>query len=398
MPSAWDYGIVLLVAFGVTGAVTPVVRRVAVAHGWVIPPDPRKVHDRPLPQLGGTAMVIGFLVAFGVARIMGSFSSMFSGTTVPLGVILGVVIIWLVGTLDDFREVSPPAKTAGTVLAASALYLLGVGMVFFKLPFAGIVVLSPDLAPLITALWVFGMSQAVNLIDGLDGLAAGIVAIAAGAFFLYGHKLAAAGVVKPDNPSPLLAIIALGLCLGFLPHNFHPARIIMGDGGALMLGLLMAASTMLVGGQTDDPFSGRTYFFYAPLFLPLFILGVPIVDTAFALVRRATRRSGVTTADKGHLHHRLMRLGHGHRRSVLILWAWTGLLSLLVLYPVYVPKGNTLWVPLGIGALGLLLYTYFHPGLRRTRDQDNGHHPGARVRPAPRGKHARVRTKTGAGS
>ncbi|HVX17600.1 MAG TPA: MraY family glycosyltransferase [Acidimicrobiales bacterium] len=372
MPPIGDYTIVFAVAFAVTCGVTPLVRRVANARGWVTPPGPRKIHTSPIPELGGTAMMAGFMVALAAARLIPSFRPMFEGTTLPLGIIGGAVIIWLVGTVDDLHEVSPPAKTAGTVLAGSVLYLLGVGMVFFKVPFAGILVLSPDLAPLVTVVWVFVMAQAINLIDGLDGLAAGIVAIASGAFFLYGHRLAVVGVVKPDNPSSLIAVITLGLCLGFLPHNFHPARIMMGDGGALLLGLLMAVSTMLVGGQTDDPFSGRTFFFYAPLFIPLVILGVPILDTAFAIVRRATRRSGMATADKDHLHHRLIRLGHGQRRAVLILWAWTALLSGFVLYPAYTGKGNNAIVPIGVAAFGLLLYTYFHPGVRRARGDQTG--------------------------
>ena len=160
----------------------------------------------------------------------------------------------------------------------------------------------------------------------------------------------------------------LGICLGFLPHNFNPARIFMGDSGALLLGLLMAASTTVVGGRADpnQPFSGQTYFFFAPLFIPLVILGVPIVDTVFAIIRRATQRSGVTTADKDHLHHRLMRLGHGQRRSVLILWSWTAILSGFVLYPAYTGEGNGI-VPLGIAALGLALFTVLHPQLRRAR-------------------------------
>jgi UDP-GlcNAc:undecaprenyl-phosphate GlcNAc-1-phosphate transferase len=142
----------------------------------------------------------------------------------------------------------------------------------------------------------------------------------------------------------------------------------MGDSGALLLGLLMAASTMVVGGRRDLDFSGQTFFFFAPLVIPLLILGVPILDTVLAIVRRATRRTGVATADKDHLHHRLMRLGHGQRRSVLILWAWTALLSGLVLYPTYTGTGDAL-VPLGILAAGLLLYTLFHPGIREARKE-----------------------------
>jgi UDP-GlcNAc:undecaprenyl-phosphate GlcNAc-1-phosphate transferase len=144
----------------------------------------------------------------------------------------------------------------------------------------------------------------------------------------------------------------------------------MGDCGALLLGLLMAASTIVVGGRASEPFSGQTYFFFAPLFIPLFILGVPILDTAFAIVRRATRRASVATADKDHLHHRLMRLGHGHRRSVLILWTWTAILSGFVLYPTFAKGEGDAIVPFGVLALGLALYMLFHPGVRRARVDD----------------------------
>ena len=212
------------------------------------------------------------------------------------------------------------------------------------------------------------MTQAINLIDGLDGLAAGIVAIGAGAFFLYSQKLSDADLLNPPNLGPLIAIIAVGLCVGFLPHNFSPARIFMGDSGALLLGLLMAVATSVVGGRTDPDqrFVGQTYFFLAPLVLPLFILGVPVLDLTFAIVRRATRRKALDVADKGHLHHRLMNLGHGHRRSVVILWTWTALLSVFVLYPVLSGENPT-YLPFGIVALGIVLYTVLHPSVRKHR-------------------------------
>jgi UDP-GlcNAc:undecaprenyl-phosphate GlcNAc-1-phosphate transferase len=211
------------------------------------------------------------------------------------------------------------------------------------------------------------MTNAINLIDGLDGLAAGIVAIGSGAFFLYGHRLDTQGLLRGPSIGPLLAVVTMGICLGFLPHNFNPARIFMGDAGALFLGALMAISTSVVGGRVEEPTSGRTYFFFAPLFIPLVILGVPIFDTLFAVVRRTVRRRGAATADKDHLHHRLMRLGHGQRRSVLILWLWTALLSGLVLYPAYTNEGNGA-VPFGIAGLILVLYTVLHPQVRRQRD------------------------------
>jgi UDP-GlcNAc:undecaprenyl-phosphate GlcNAc-1-phosphate transferase len=310
-------------------------------------------------------MFVAFLVAISVASQLKQFRAMFQGNSEPLGVVLGAALIFTVGMVDDLREVSAPAKMSGQVLAGTVLYFTGLTMLFFRVPFAGTtVVLSPDLAPLLTVVWVVGMANAVNFIDGLDGLAAGIVAIAAGAFFIYSHQLFKAGSIQSDNSGPLIAVICLGLCLGFLPHNFHPARIFMGDAGAMLLGLLMAASTMSVVGQTDNPFSGRTYFFFAPIFIPFFILGIPMLDTAFAIVRRAGRKGNPSKADKDHLHHRLMRLGHGQRRSVLILWTWTLLLSGLVLYPTFTNKGNAV-IPFGVAALGVALYTLFAPYGRR---------------------------------
>ncbi|MBK6855120.1 MAG: undecaprenyl/decaprenyl-phosphate alpha-N-acetylglucosaminyl 1-phosphate transferase [Microthrixaceae bacterium] len=370
MPATSAYVVVFAVALLATLVVTPLCRAVAIRLSVVAVPTEWAVHSRPIPYLGGVAMLVGFLAALGVAWASGQFGPVFDGLTVPMGVAAGAVVLCAVGTLDDVRDVSAPAKTAGVVLAGSIMYALGVSLLYFRIPFVdSLFVLGPDLAPLVSVLWVLGMANAVNLIDGLDGLAAGIVAIAAGSFFLYGHKLATVGVevIGPENPSPLISVAIAGVCLGFLPWNFNPARIFMGDGGALMLGGLMAASTMLVGGQTSQTFSGQVYFFFAPLFIPFFVMGVPIVDTAFAIVRRARRRAGVAQKDKEHLHHRLMRLGHGHRRSVVILWLWTGLLAIFVLYPVYTGEGDSL-VPMLVLLLCLVLYTFFHPGVRAAKE------------------------------
>jgi UDP-GlcNAc:undecaprenyl-phosphate GlcNAc-1-phosphate transferase len=355
------------------------VRRLASKAGAVVMPDERRVHERPTPTGGGAAMFLAFLVAMVVASQIPQFRTVFEGSSEPLGLVLGATVIFAVGLVDDLREVSAPAKLAGQVLAATILYYLGVTMFQFKVPFAGFIVLSPSLTPLLTALWVIGIANAVNLIDGLDGLAAGIVAIAAGAFCIYGLRLVDLGVLSTDNMGPLVAVIACGVCLGFLPHNFHPAKVFMGDGGAMLLGLLMAASTMVVGGRTPDV-SGETYFFFAPLIIPFIILGVPILDMAFAIVRRTARRTRLTGADKDHLHHRLMRLGHGYRRSVLILWAWTAILSGFVLYPTFTQHGNAV-IPFAAAGLGVALYTLFHPGLRRGPALDNGAEPAPGPRP-----------------
>jgi UDP-GlcNAc:undecaprenyl-phosphate/decaprenyl-phosphate GlcNAc-1-phosphate transferase len=362
------------VAFVVTLLTTPLVVVIARRFGFVVEPDERRVHTTATPDIGGVAMFVGFLAAMLVANRMGRFGELFaSSNSEPRGVVLACATVFAVGLIDDIHEISAPAKIAGTVVGGILLVVFGVTMFFFRVPFFDVFVLSPDWAPLVTVLWLIGMTNAVNLIDGLDGLAAGIVAIAAAAYFLYSHHLDQEHFLKQPNIGPLIAIITVGVCLGFLPHNFNPAKIFMGDGGALLLGTLMAVSTSVVGGRADpstqQQFRGQTYFFYAPLFIPLVILGVPILDTLFAIIRRARKGTGLSTADKGHLHHRLMNLGHGQRRSVMILWLWTALLSGFVLYPAFTKTGNAV-VPLGIAAAALMLYTVLHPQLRRRAQRD----------------------------
>ncbi|MFZ6002960.1 MAG: glycosyltransferase family 4 protein [Actinomycetota bacterium] len=361
---------VILGAAVVTLVTTPLFRRLSFAVGAVQRPDERRVHTQPTALLGGAAILLGFLAGLGVAWRGDSFVEVFRAGTVPLGVALAALMIFAVGQVDDLREVSPPAKLAGTVLAGSVLSIAGVSILFFRIPFTGLLSLSPDMSALLTVLWVIGMSTAINYVDGLDGLAAGIVAIGAAALLLYCERLAGVGAIGDDNAGPLIAAAVFGACLGFLPHNFHPAKIFMGDAGALLLGLLMAAATVAVGGNTDAQFSGQTFFFFAPLFIPLVILGVPIIDTAFSIVRRARRGAGVTVADKDHLHHRLMRLGHGQRRSVLILWAWTVVLSAIALYPTYTRGQGDLYIPAAIVGAALLLYTWFGPGVRSRREAE----------------------------
>ena len=379
-------------AFIVSFVSMPLLRSLSFRVGAVVHPDARRVHTRPTALLGGAGIVAGVLVGFGVAWLTGEFSPVFRTWPVPVGLVLATLTMFGVGQIDDLREVSAPAKTAGSVLAGSILAISGVAILFFRVPFLGLVALPPDLIPLITVVWVVGMAQAVNLIDGLDGLAAGVVAIGAGAILLFAEHLDNQDSVIPDdNIGALIAACVVGACLGYLPWNVHPAKIFMGDAGALTLGLLMAASTIAIGGSTDAEVRGQTFFFFAPLFLPLVILGVPILDTAWALLRRAKGRSGLTIADKGHLHHRLMRLGHGQLRAVLILWAWTALLSAAVLVPVY--TNTAVWIiPLSVVALGLLLYTLFAPGWRARRHgadlvpgapPPGGHRPPAAERPPP---------------
>lgn len=371
MPDLGSFLLIGAVGAGVTFATTPAVGMIARRMGWVYLPNDRTVHQTPLPDVGGLAMYLGFLAAMLTASLTDAFDVLFASNSEPIGVMIAATIIYAVGLIDDIRDISPPAKVAGTVVAGLVLVKFGVVMFSFRLPFYdGPIILSSDLQSIVTVLWLLGMTQAINLIDGLDGLAAGIVAIGAGAFFLYSQELSDRGLLNATNIGPLLAIIAVGVCVGFLPHNFNPARIMMGDGGAFLLGLLLAVSTSVVGGRADsfspDGFVGQTYFFLAPLAIPLLILGVPIFDMVFAIVRRVSGRTSFSIADKGHLHHRLMNLGHGHRRSVVILWTWTALLSAFVLYPTLTGRNPT-YLPFGIFAAAIVLYTVLHPSVRARR-------------------------------
>jgi UDP-GlcNAc:undecaprenyl-phosphate GlcNAc-1-phosphate transferase len=370
-----DFLIIGAVAALVTFAATFVVRRLAVRFAFIVQPDARRIHNRATPTVGGAAMFVGFLAAMAVASRIPAFSHVFKGNSEPLGLVLGAAVIFAVGMRDDLREMSPPAKMSGQVLAGTLLYVFGVTMFYVRLPLVGTtILLSPQLAPVFTVLWVVGIANAINLIDGLDGLATGIIAIASISFFVYSHELlSGAGSGRLVNSGPVVAVIIFGICIGFLPHNFHPARIFMGDAGAMLLGLLMAGSTMSVVGQTSQTTSGRTFFTFAPIVIPFFILGIPLVDTAFAVIRRARRGINPAVADKNHLHHRLMRLGHGQRRSVLILWAWTALLSSLVLYP-SLTDDNRFLVPVAATALAVILVTIFARG-----------RPGAAAGPLPSG-------------
>jgi len=364
------YLVVAVVGAVVTLIANRPARVISERVGYTAQPDERKVHQHVTPYGGGGAMIVGFCVALITAFLIPSLRSVITSSHEMLGVLLAAGVIFVVGVLDDFREMSAPAKVAGQFLAASILYFSGATMYQLKLPFAGFVVLGPSILPIITAVWVFALSNAVNLIDGLDGLAAGIVGIASGTLCLYGLRLEDLGLLPVTNIGPLVAALTCGICIGFLRDNFHPAKLFMGDAGALMLGLLMSASTMVIGGRTP-PASGVTFFFFAPLLIPVFILGVPLIDAVWAFVRRTASGQGFHTPDKNHIHHRLMRLGHGHRRTVIILWSWTALLCGFVLLPLFDTRANV-FIPLGVAVLVIALFTWFSPllwHLRRRREE-----------------------------
>ena len=373
MGDTTGYLIIGACAMLVTFITTPLVRTFARAKNWVALPGERKVHTVPTPDVGGIAMFAGVVVAFALAWRMDRFGGLFEANSESVGVLLGAALILVVGVIDDVREISVPARVVATIATGMILVWFGVTMFYFRIPFLGVLQLSTDWVPIVTVVWLLAMTQAVNLIDGLDGLAAGIVAIGSLAFFIYSRHLSGLGLLSEPNIGPLVAIITVGVCVGFLPFNFNGASIFMGDGGAYLLGFLVAVSTSVVGGRADpttQAFSGQTYFFLAPIAIPLIILGVPVFDVLFAIVRRVSKRQGFATADKGHLHHRLINLGHGPRRAVAILWLWTALLSAFVLYPAF-NKTTTNYAPFGLLGLVLFLYTVLHPDLERKREDES---------------------------
>src|SRR5215471_10059517 len=213
------YFIIGATAAGVTFAFTFLMRWLAPRIGAMAKPGARSVHSEPIPTLGGAAMFLGLLAAMLVASQLDQFHEMFQGSSEPIGILLAAAVMVVVGAIDDVREVSPPAKVAGQVLSGSLLSLFGVTMLYFRVPFASYqyIVLSPGTATLVTVVVVVVLANAINLIDGLDGLAAGIVFIAGTALFLYADRLFKAGLLEGSNIGPLVAVIAVGICIGFLP-------------------------------------------------------------------------------------------------------------------------------------------------------------------------------------
>ena len=323
-----------LIVFGACAATafvgTPLVRRLSVRVGAVAHPSDRMVHKQPTPSMGGLAMYGAVLVGLWVARLLPFFDDLGRGRTQWYAVLVATSVIVLVGAVDDLRGLSAPAKLAGQILAAGLLVLGGVLLQFFFFPGQGILVLGADVAVPVTILWVVLMVNAINLIDGLDGLAAGMVAIAAVAFFAY--MVRSPEAFGDASAAALLAAITAGVALGFLPWNFNPARIFMGDSGAMLLGMLLAVSTIFgVGRNPYPPSGGDVAVLSLPVFLPLLVLAIPFLDVALAIARRVRRGRGLAHADKEHIHHRLLDIGHSHRKAVLLMYLWSGLISICAL-------------------------------------------------------------------
>jgi len=360
------YYLIVLVAGGVGAYLaTPAVLALSRKIGAVDIPDDRKVHAVPTPTLGGAAIFIGLLVAAVVAAGLKPFRDSFQ----PLGVwplpelvaiIVGAAIIFVIGVVDDLKGLKAPVKLSGQLLAAGFVFLSGVRLEYFRVPLKGVGALSmsADISAIATIAWIVIIVNAVNLMDGLDGLAAGVTAIAAGTFFVYTYQLSRQGLAGPEPTAQLLSAAVVGTTLGFLRYNFNPARIFMGDSGSTTLGFLLATATVVGVGRsgTQNPSDvSAAFVFYLPLVIPLIVLAIPLLDTIMAIVRRARKGQHVFNADREHLHHRLLEIGHGHRQAVLIIYAWTAIIAGMTLAWTFAPP--VFMVPFLGAALAILLYT-----------------------------------------
>ena len=321
LPYLW----VFAASAGVSFVATPVMARLSRRVGWIDRPSDRKVHPRPTPTLGGVAILLAVAAGLGASWIVPFLSGLHETTSDIEAALIGAVVVFVLGAIDDTLGVSPLGKLAGQILASGLIVLLGVQLLFFYVP-GGIVSLDPTLAVPLTVLFVVLVMNAVNLIDGLDGLAAGMVAIGSIAFFLY--MVHAPGVDGSPTTAALLSAVVAGAAIGFLPWNFFPAKIFMGDSGAMVLGLLLAVAAISGVGRNPYPPSGGDFAAFAiPIAVPAVVLAIPLLDVVLAIARRMRRGGPIMRADKEHIHHRLMVIGHSHRTAVLLMYLWSALIS-----------------------------------------------------------------------
>lgn len=288
----------LIICFIASVIATPIVKKFAIKIGATDKPNQRKVHQNIMPRLGGLAIYIAFIIGFLILR---------PDNVYDIPILVGSFIIILTGFLDDLTELSPKVKLLGQLLAATIVVLGGVQVSYINLPFGSQLEFGYLSIPL-TIVWIVGITNAINLIDGLDGLAAGVSAIAL-------ITISWMAILKGDAFVTGMGFILLGSILGFLIYNFHPAKIFMGDTGALFLGYMISVLSLL-------GFKNVTAISFI---IPVIILGVPISDTFFAIIRRIVNKKPLSAPDKSHLHHCLLKLGYSHRQTVLMIYGMSAI-------------------------------------------------------------------------
>jgi UDP-GlcNAc:undecaprenyl-phosphate GlcNAc-1-phosphate transferase len=336
------YALAVAVAALVTWAFSILILR--LSHRYRLYPKirSRDVHTRPTPRLGGVAMFLGVLAAIGVAWFVPPLRAAFGDTWQVATILLAALIIVVIGVVDDLWDLGWVTKLAGQFIAAGVLAFGGTQVA--AIPFGAILLFSPFQSLILTVFVVVLVMNAVNFVDGLDGLVAGVAIIANGTFFVFTYLQQSVNNLSYFNLAALTSAVLIGICIGFLPVNFHPAKMFMGDAGALLVGLLMAVSAINVTGRFDpgQVEAGRIdhsilIVAYIPILLPFAILAIPLLDFGLAVLRRLRAGKSPFSADRKHLHHRLLDMGHSHLHAVLIFYAWTLVASVGLLMFLFVP-------------------------------------------------------------
>lgn len=303
-------------------ALTPVARMLGVRGRVYTPTRKRDMHREPIPKLGGAAMAIATVIAMGLGSLVPFLSGIYQAPM--LGILAAIMVILIMGVADDLWDLHWIIKFAGQVLAAGIV--AGAGIRVEAMP-VGWFHVDNEIAQILITIFVIVLTiNAFNFIDGLDGLAAGVAVIGGSAFFLYTYLLTRTiNAYDYSNLATLLTALLIGACIGFLPFNFHPAKIFMGEVGAQLIGLLMATAAVAVTADLGalEGFRFRNVPAYMPILLPLAVMLLPLLDLFMAVLRRTARRSSPFTADRGHIHHKLVDGGYTHRQAVLLLYLWT---------------------------------------------------------------------------
>ncbi|HMR48274.1 MAG TPA: MraY family glycosyltransferase [Arachnia sp.] len=364
-----EYLLVLLIAGAATYLLAGPCRSLATRTGVLAMPRDRDVHTEPIPYFGGVAMFGGLVIALTLATqlpFLGRYAVVGHDAMAVVGAGL---VITLVGVIDDRYDLSPWIKLAGQGLAAGIAVLQGVRIYWIPLP-NSVISLDDATSILLTVGFIALCVNAVNFVDGLDGLAAGVIAIGSGVFFAYAYYLAYEQELVRATTASLITVATCGICLGFLLHNFHPAKMFMGDSGAMLLGLLMAMSTISFTGQIDSGAlaveKGSILPALLPILLPAAVMVLPFVDLVAAYVRRTRKGQFWFVADKDHIHHRLLARGHSHRGAVYLMYGWTAVISVGL---VVIAFSSSLLPVVGVvAALAIVLFATLRP-IRPVRDE-----------------------------
>jgi UDP-GlcNAc:undecaprenyl-phosphate GlcNAc-1-phosphate transferase len=348
-----EFLLTVLLAAIICYLITPLVRDLAIKSGAVMQIRSRDVHVKPTPRWGGLAMWLSMALTLVIVNQLPLVAKSFSREAT--GIFLAGTFILFLGLIDDRFDLDPITKFAGQALAGGILLIYGVQILW--LPINGITTVPANIGQLLTVLFVMVVINAINFVDGLDGLATGIVAICAASFFAFSYLLAVINGFSRAGAPSLITAVVIGLCLGFLPHNFYPAQIFMGDSGAMFLGLMISASAITLTGQVDasaitNENSGTVLL---PLLLPFTVLAIPLLDFAMAIIRRIRAGRSPFSADREHLHHRIMRMGLTQQRTTVVLYLWTAMFAIPTAIAAFIPIPFALLAGLFIFALSVIV-------------------------------------------